>query len=149
MKRHKSIYDAAMIELPKIFDDRGNLTFIESMNHIPFEVKRVYWIYDVPGGESRGVYDEHSQKSGHAYRELKECIIALSGSFEVVLDDGEAQKTITLNRAYYGLYVPPMIWRRLQNFSTNSVAFILASENFDEGDYIRDYRLYKQYLHEQ
>jgi hypothetical protein len=126
----RTVYDAAIIQFPKILDDRGNLTFVEANLHVPFQISRVYWIYDVPGGESRG---------SHAYRELQEVIIALSGSFEVFLDDGMAQKTITLNRAYYGLYVPNMIWRRMQNFSTNAVALVLASLPYAVEDYIRDY----------
>jgi len=134
----RTVYDAAIIQFPKILDDRGNLTFIEAKRHVPFEISRVYWIYDVPGGESRG---------SHAYRELQEVIIALSGSFEVMLDDGMAQKIITLNRAYYGLYVPNMLWRRMQNFSTNAVALVLASRPYSINDYIRDYsefqRIYK------
>ncbi|MDM7987645.1 MAG: FdtA/QdtA family cupin domain-containing protein [Smithella sp.] len=126
----RTVYDAAIIQFPKILDDRGNLTFVEANNHVPFPISRVYWIYDVPGGESRG---------SHAYRELQEVIIALSGSFEVFLDDGAAQKTITLNRAYYGLYVPNMIWRKMQNFSTNSVALVLASLPYSVDDYVREY----------
>ena len=126
----RSVYDAAIIQLPKILDDRGNLTFVEAERHVPFQIARVYWIYDVPGGESRG---------SHAYRDLYEVIIALSGSFDVFLDDGMAQKTVTLNRAYYGLYVPNMIWRRMQHFSTNSVALVMASLPYDKNDYIRDY----------
>jgi oxalate decarboxylase/phosphoglucose isomerase-like protein (cupin superfamily) len=126
----RSVYDTAIIQFPKILDDRGNLTFVEADIHIPFKISRVYWIYDVPGGESRG---------SHAYRELQEVIIALSGSFEVFLDDGMAQKNITLTRAYYGLYVPNMIWRRMQNFSTNAVALVLASLPYSAEDYIRDY----------
>ena len=129
----RSVYDAALIRFPRIEDARGNLTFIEGGNHVPFTIARTYWIYDVPGGESRG---------SHAYRSLEECIIALSGSFEVLLDDGHAQKVITLTRAYYGLYVPRMIWRRMQNFSTNSVALVLASRPYEAQDYIRDYRAY-------
>jgi oxalate decarboxylase/phosphoglucose isomerase-like protein (cupin superfamily) len=125
-----SVYDAAIIKFPKILDDRGNLSFIEAERHIPFNIARSYWIYDVPGGESRG---------SHAYKRLEECIVALSGSFEVFLDDGTAQKVITLNHAYFGLYVPKMIWRRMQNFSTNAVAFVLASLPYDESDYLRDY----------
>jgi hypothetical protein len=129
-----SVYDCAIIKLPKILDDRGNLTFIQQQCHIPFKIARSYWIYDVPGGESRG---------SHAYKKLEECIIALSGSFEVFLDDGTAQKVINLNRAYYGLYVPKMIWRRMQNFSTNAVALILASLPYSEDDYVRDYEEYR------
>lgn len=119
-----------LIELPKFSDDRGNLSFIEGENHIPFKIQRKYMIYEVPGGETRG---------GHAYIELKEFIIALSGSFDVVLDDGKEKKKITLNRSYYGLYVPNMIWRTLENFSTNSLCMILASHKYNVDDYIRDY----------
>jgi hypothetical protein len=126
----RSVYDSAIIQFPKILDDRGNLTFLEANRHVPFDIARVYWIYDVPGGESRG---------SHAYRELHEVVIALSGSFEVFLDDGMAQKVVTLNRAYYGLYVPNMIWRRMQNFSTNAVALVVASRPYMREDYIRDY----------
>jgi hypothetical protein len=126
----RSVYDAAVVQFPKILDDRGNLTFIEHNRHIPFTIARVYWIYDVPGGESRG---------SHAYRNLQEVIIALSGSFEVFLDDGMAQKTVTLNRTYYGLYVPNMLWRSMRYFSTNAVALVLASLPYTEDDYIRDY----------
>jgi dTDP-4-dehydrorhamnose 3,5-epimerase-like enzyme len=122
-----------ILHLPKILDERGNLSFIEGGNHIPFKIERTYLIYDVPGGEIRG---------GHAYQELDEFIIALSGSFDVVLDDGNEKKTFSLNRSYYGLYVPKMIWRSLENFSTNSLCLILASKKYDEGDYIRDYTHY-------
>jgi hypothetical protein len=128
--RAPSVYDAAVIQFPKILDDRGNLTFVEGKRHVPFEIRRVYWIYDVPGGASRG---------GHAFRELEEVVIALSGSFEVVLDDGLAQKHITLNRAYYGVYIPNRIWRQMVQFSTNSVALVLASLPYSPEDYIRDY----------
>jgi hypothetical protein len=131
----RTVYDAAIIHFPKILDDRGNLTFVEENRHVPFSISRVYWIYDVPGGESRG---------SHAYRELQEVIIALSGSFEVFLDDGLAQKIVTLNRAYYGLYVPNMVWRRMQNFSTNAVALVLASLPYSAEDYVRDYDEFKR-----
>ncbi|MEJ5378459.1 MAG: FdtA/QdtA family cupin domain-containing protein [bacterium] len=131
----RSVYDAAIIHFPRVLDARGNLTFIEAAKHVPFSISRVYWIYDVPGGESRG---------SHAYRELQEVIIALSGSFEVFLDDGMAQKTVVLNRAYYGLYVPNMIWRRMQQFSTNAVALVLASLPYCPEDYIRDYQEFKR-----
>jgi oxalate decarboxylase/phosphoglucose isomerase-like protein (cupin superfamily) len=134
LKKSKSVYDTAIIQFPKILDDRGNLTFVEAYHHVPFRISRVYWIYDVPGGESRG---------SHAYRELHEVIIALSGSFEVFLDDGMAQKTVMLNRAHYGLYVPNMIWRRMQNFSTNAVALVVASLPYSVEDYIRDYSDFK------
>ncbi len=119
-----------ILHLPKILDERGNLSFIEGGNHIPFKIERTYLIYDVPGGEIRG---------GHAYQELDEFIIALSGSFDVVLDDGNEKKTFSLNRSYYGLYVPKMIWRSLENFSTNSLCMILASEKYNEDNYLRDY----------
>jgi oxalate decarboxylase/phosphoglucose isomerase-like protein (cupin superfamily) len=118
-----------IIQLPKILDPRGNLSFIEEGNHIPFKIERAYWIYDVPGGEKRG---------GHAYKTLQEFIIALSGSFEVVLNDGKEEMRFSLNRSYYGLYVPRMYWRSLENFSTNSLALILADSAYDETDYIRD-----------
>jgi dTDP-4-dehydrorhamnose 3,5-epimerase-like enzyme len=127
-------FEAKIIELPKILDDRGNLTFIEGENHIPFPIVRTYWIYDVPGGEIRG---------GHAYRELNELIVALSGSFDVVLDDGKEKRTFSLNRSYYGLYVPKLMWRQVENFSTNALALILASGPYDEKDYIRDYEQFK------
>ena len=119
-----------IINLPKIFDRRGNLSFIEVNNHIPFVIKRTYWIYDVPGGETRG---------GHAYRENEEFIVALSGSFDVVLNDGKEEKIYHLNRSYYGLYVPRMIWRSMRNFSTNSLALVVSSIEYDENDYIREY----------
>ena len=119
-----------IISLPKMLDDRGNLTFIEGGNHIPFEIKRAYWIYDVPGGGIRG---------GHAYKELQEFIVALSGSFDVILDDGNEKTPFSLNRSYYGLYVPKMLWRSLENFSTNSLCLILSSNNYSESDYIRNY----------
>jgi hypothetical protein len=120
-----------IIHLPKVLDNRGNLSFFESSNQIPFDIKRVYWIYDVPGGEQRG---------GHAYKTLHQVIIALSGSFDVVLDDGKKKETIHLNRSYYGLYLTPGIWRQMENFSTNSLAFVVASHVYDEGDYQRDYK---------
>jgi len=130
----RTIHDVSVLKFPKITDPRGNLTFVEQERHIPFSISRAYWIYDVPGGGKRG---------GHAYRHQQECIIALSGSFDVFLDDGTTQKTVTLNRAYYGLYLPSMIWRRMQNFSTNAVAFILASHPYDQHDYVRDYAKFK------
>ncbi len=134
-----SVYDVSLIQFPQILDIRGNLTFIEQERHIPFKIARVYWIYDVPGGEQRGE---------HAFRDQEEVIIALSGSFDVFLDDGNAQKIVHLNRAYHGLYVPRMIWRRMQNFSTNAVAYVLANYPFTTGDYIRDYREYKALMQE-
>ncbi len=119
-----------IIELTKISDPRGNLSVIEEFKDIPFKIERSYWIYDVPGGEARG---------GHAYFENEEFIVALSGSFDVILDDGKEKETFSLNRSYYGLYVPKGIWREMNNFSTNSLALILASTKYDANDYIRDY----------
>ncbi|WP_294142894.1 FdtA/QdtA family cupin domain-containing protein [uncultured Sanguibacteroides sp.] len=123
-----------IIDLPKIIDQRGNLSFVEENHHIPFKIARTYWIYDVPGGEKRG---------GHAYKENQEFIIALSGSFDVVLDDGKEKHTFQLNRSYYGLYVPKGLWRQMENFSTNSLALILASTSYDIEDYIYDYEEFK------
>ena len=128
-----NLSEVKIIELPKINDPRGNLSFIESKNHIPFEIKRVYWIYDVPGGEIRG---------SHAYKGLQEFIVALSGSFDVVLNDGKGEKKFSLNRSYYGLYVPNLLWRRLENFSTNSLCLILASDYYKQEDYIRDFDVF-------
>ena len=119
-----------IINLPKFLDVRGNLSFVEQENHIPFEIIRTYWLYDVPGGEARG---------GHAYKENQEFIVALSGSFDVILDDGIEKKKFTLNRSYYGLYVPKGLWREMDNFSTNSLAMILSSTGYDANDYVRDY----------
>lgn len=119
-----------IIELPKFLDARGNLSFAQNNTHIPFEIKRTYWLYDVPGGESRG---------GHAYRKTEEFVIALSGSFDVIVDDGKEKKTFHLNRSYYGLYIPKGMWREMDNFSTNSLALEFASTNYDSVDYIRDY----------
>lgn len=120
-----------LINLPKIEDPRGNLSFIEELQHIPFKIERTYWIYDVPGGQVRG---------GHAFKVQKELIVALSGSFDVVVDDGKVKQTFSLNRSYYGLYLPAGVWRQMQNFSTNSLALVLSSTPFDENDYIRDYQ---------
>lgn len=128
-----------IIELPKFLDKRGNLSFVEQFNQIPFAIKRTYWIYDVPGGEARG---------GHAYRENEEFIIALSGSFDVILDDGKTKKTFSLNRSYRGLYVPEGLWRKMDNFSTNSLALILASTSYDKDDYIYDYNEFQAYSNE-
>ena len=127
--------EARIIDLPKILDTRGNLSIIEEENHIPFKIKRTYWIYDVPGGEKRG---------GHAYRENQEFIVALSGSFDVLLDDGKEQNIFHLNRSYYGLYVPKGFWRKMENFSTNSLALILSSTPFNADDYIYDYEQFKK-----
>ena len=126
--------EVKIINLPKIEDLRGNLSFIEENKHIPFKIKRSYWIYDVPGGEKRG---------GHAYNENQEFIIALSGSFDVIIDDGKERKTFSLNRSYFGLYISKGIWRQMENFSTNSLALILASIPYDPSDYNYDYEVFK------
>jgi len=125
-----SLNDCRIIELPKITDPRGNLTFIEGDHHVPFDIRRVYYLYDVPGGAERG---------GHAHKELSQLIVAMSGSFDVLLDDGREKRRFHLNRSYYGLYVCPMIWRELDNFSSGSVCMVLASNRYDEADYYRDY----------
>ena len=125
-----NLYKSHIIQLPKFLDERGNLSFVEQFSHIPFEIKRTYWLYDVPGGECRG---------GHAYKENQELIIALSGSFDVILDDGNEKKTFQLNRSYYGLYVPKGLWREMENFSTNSLALVLSSTKYSEDDYVYDY----------
>jgi len=125
-----TVEDVRIIELPKFLDARGNLSFAEQNNHIPFEIKRTYWIYDVPGGEDRG---------GHAFKENQEVVIALSGAFDVVVDDGANKKTFTLNRSYYGLYIPKGLWRTMKNFSTNSLALEFGSEHYSAADYVRDY----------
>ena len=129
-----TLADVRLINLPRFLDPRGNLSFIEEENHVPFKIKRTYWIYDVPGGEVRG---------GHAYYKLNELIVALSGSFDVVLDDGKDKRIYSLNRSYYGLFVPEMVWRSLENFSTNSLCMILASEIYQEHDNIMDYESFK------
>lgn len=121
---------AKIIDLPRFLDARGNLSFAEQLNQVPFELQRVYWLYDVPGGESRG---------GHAYKTNQEFIIALSGSFDVVIDNGRQKKNFTLNRSYYGLYVPQGLWREMHNFSTNSFALVLSSTQYDPDDYVRNY----------
>lgn len=131
-----TVNDVKIVELPKFLDARGNLSFAEQNNHIPFEIKRTYWIYDVPGGEARG---------GHAFRQNQEFIVALSGAFEVVVDDGKQRKSFLLNRSYYGLYVPSGLWRSMENFSTNSLAIEFGSEHYSADDYIRDYEEYLQY----
>jgi dTDP-4-dehydrorhamnose 3,5-epimerase-like enzyme len=124
------ISDVKLFQLPKFLDDRGNLTFVEEDYHIPFKIKRIYLIYDVPGGESRG---------GHAYKKLDEVFVALSGSFDLNLDDGENQTKINLNRSYNAVFVPHGLWRKLDNFSTNSLCLVLASTEYNETDYIRNY----------
>lgn len=125
-----TLEDVKIIELPKFTDPRGNLSFVEQLNHIPFKISRTYWIYDVPGGEARG---------GHAFRQNEEFIVALSGAFEVIVDDGKNKKSFQLNRSYYGLYVPAGLWREMQNFSTNSLALEFGSIHYDENDYVRSY----------
>lgn len=118
------------IDFPIIHEPRGNLSFIEGGIHVPFDIKRVYYLYDVPGGAARG---------GHAHKDLQQVIIALSGSFDVILDDGSSRSKVSLNRSYHGLYLPNMIWRELENFSSGAVCMVLASERYDEEDYIRDH----------
>ncbi len=125
---------AKIIELPKILDKRGNLSFFEHPRQLPFEIARTYWIYDVPGGEKRG---------SHAFKEQQEFIVALSGSFDVVLNDGQNEERFSLNRSYYGLYIPRMYWRKLENFSTNSLALIVSDKAYDDQDYIRDFTEFK------
>ncbi len=125
-----SLAECKIIDLPKISDPRGNLTFVEGTQHIPFAIERVYYLYDVPGGAERG---------GHAHKELEQLIIAMSGSFDVIIDDGKEKRRIHLNRSYNGLYICPMIWRELDNFSSGSVCMVLASNRYSEDDYYRDY----------
>ena len=125
-----AIKDCRLIDVPKITEARGNLTFVEGGRHVPFEIKRVYYLYDVPGGAERG---------GHAHKALHQLVIAMSGSFDIVLDDGYDRKRIHLNRSYIGLYIPPMMWREIDNFSSGSVCMVLASDYYDEMDYYRDH----------
>jgi len=129
-----SLDKCRIVDLPKIADRRGNLTFIEGRSHVPFDIQRVYYLYDVPGGAERG---------GHAHKELHQLIIAMAGSFDVLLDDGSGRKKFHLNRSYYGLYICSMIWRELDNFSSGSVCMVLASNRYDESDYYRDYEQYR------
>lgn len=128
---------AVIINLPKILDKRGNLSIIEEFKNIPFKIKRTYWIYDVPGGEARG---------GHAYKENQEFIVALSGSFDIVLDNGTKKTTYHMNRSYYGLYVPKGFWREMNNFSTNSLALVLSSTSYNADDYIYDYQEFANFI---
>ena len=137
MIKFSSLSDVTITRLPKIEDSRGNLTYIEEENHIPFKIKRVYWIYDVPGGQKRG---------GHAFKAQEEFIIALSGSFDIIVDDGSNKQKFALNRSYNGLYIPKGLWREMSNFSTNSLALVLSSTDYEENDYIRDYSEYRNYL---
>jgi dTDP-4-dehydrorhamnose 3,5-epimerase-like enzyme len=132
-----NLSECKMVDLPKISDPRGNLTFIEGNSHVPFDIRRVYYLYDVPGGAERG---------GHAHKGLSQLIIAMSGSFDVVLDDGREKGRFHLNRSYQGLYVCPMIWRELDNFSSGSVCMVLASNVYDESDYYRDHDAYMEAL---
>lgn len=125
-----ALQDCHIIDLPRIQDPRGNLTFIEGTRHVPFDIKRVYYLYDVPGGAERGA---------HGHRALHQLVVAMSGSFDIVLDDGHAKKTFHMNRSYFGLYIGPMIWRELTNFSSGAVCMVLASQVYDEKDYYRDY----------
>lgn len=129
-----SIHKCSIIDLPKITDPRGNLTFIEGGNHVAFPIERVYYLYDVPGGAERG---------GHAHKKLQQLIIAISGSFDVVLDDGQERKKVHLNRSYHGLYVSSMIWRELENFSSGAVCLVLASRPYEEEDYYREYDAFR------
>ena len=131
--------ETKIIQLPKFEDPRGNLSFIEENNHIPFKIERTYWIYDVPGGQVRG---------GHAFKVQREFFIALSGSFDVVVDNGCHKQVYSLNRSYYGLYIPCGLWRQMENFSTNSLALVLSSTKFEESDYIRDYEAFLKYREE-
>lgn len=124
-----SLQQVKIIDLPKILDERGNLSFFQSSDHIPFDIKRVYWVYDVPGGEQRG---------GHAFKEQQEVIVALSGSFNVIVNDGREEKVFSLNRSYFGLYIPKMIWRHLDDFSTNSLALVASDRPYYAEDYIRE-----------
>lgn len=131
--------ECKIIDLPKILDSRGNLTFVEENRHIPFDIKRVYYLYDVPGGEARG---------GHAHKHLQQFVIAANGSFDLIVDNGFKKHRYHLNRSYYGIYVPRMVWRELDNFSSGSVCLVLASEYYDESDYIRDYGQFKKLVKE-
>ena len=130
-----SLQHCRIVDLPKVEDPRGNLTFIEGERHVPFDIKRVYYLYDVPGGSHRG---------GHAHRDLHQLLIAMSGSFDILLDDGRTKFKYHMNRSYYGLYIPPMIWREIDNFSSGSVCMVLASQYFSEDDYFRDYADFRE-----
>ena len=138
MMEKTTIHDCTLIELPRFYDRRGSLTPIYELEHVPFEIARTYFLYDVPGGESRG---------GHAHKELQQLIVSVMGAFDVVLDDGFETKTVRLERAYYGLYVPSFIWRELINFSSGGICLVLASIPYDEADYVRDYNLFLKEKH--
>jgi dTDP-4-dehydrorhamnose 3,5-epimerase-like enzyme len=138
-QKYSVLDECKIVNFPKVTDARGNLSFIEQNNQVPFDIRRVYYLYDVPVGANRG---------GHAHRELQQVIIALSGSFDVILDDGYRKRSFFLNRPHYGLYVPPQIWRELENFSSNSVALSLVSEVYDESDYVRDYDSFKRLVND-
>lgn len=129
-----SLQHCRIIDLPKVEDPRGNLTYIEADKHVPFDIRRVYYLYDVPGGSHRG---------GHAHKDLHQLLIAMSGSFDILLDDGRTKFKYHMNRSYYGLYIPPMIWREIDNFSSGSVCMVLASEHYLESDYYRDYNEFR------
>jgi len=129
-----SLQHCKIVDLPKVEEPRGNLTFIEAGQHVPFDIRRVYYLYDIPGGSHRG---------GHAHKALHQLLIAMSGSFDITLDDGRTKFKYHLNRSYYGLYIPPMIWREMDNFSSGSVCLVLASEHFSEDDYYREYNDFK------
>ncbi len=137
MNNRITVYDCSIITFPRIGNRAGNLTFVENNIHLPFEVKRVFYIYDIPGGKSRG---------GHAHKKTHQLLVAVSGAFDVILDDGINKRTVTLNRPYYGLHLPPGIWASLQNFSSGAVCLVLTSELYDESDYIRDYDEYLRYM---
>lgn len=132
-----SLQHCKIVDLPKVEESRGNLTFIEAGQHVPFDIRRVYYLYDIPGGSHRG---------GHAHKALHQLLIAMSGSFDITLDDGRTKFKYHLNRSYYGLYIPPMIWREIDNFSSGSVCLVLASEHFTEEDYYREYNDFKDAL---
>lgn len=136
MSKTSTVYDCTLIELDKHHHEKGNITVVENSHDVPFDVKRVYYLYDVPGGESRG---------GHAHYELQQLIVAASGSFDVIIDDGRVKRSFTLNRPYQGLLVTPGLWRELENFSSGSVLLVLASHTYDEADYIRDYQTFFDY----
>lgn len=139
MPRRNTVFDCHILELPRIHNRAGNITPVETLQNVPFDIKRIYYLYDVPGGESRG---------GHAHRKLQQLIVAVSGSFDVLLDDGVNKKVVNLNRPYYGLLMASGIWRELLNFSSGAICLVLASEVYDETDYIRDYQSFKNQKNE-